>query len=115
MIYITNSFSLSMLDEWRLTDQTSETAISVIPVDPIDWLNEAESRHGPALSIVGHADTAALFAKQLGRDVAFNRQSVTVDESTELLIGQYKGPRLPEGTTELPDGAALQWVVVSLL
>jgi hypothetical protein len=29
-----------------------------------------------------------------------------------VLVAQYRGPRLPEGATELPEGATIEWYVV---
>ena len=115
MIFITNSFPLATLSAWRITDADSETNISIRPVaDPVAWLAEAEQRHGTAVSSVGHADTAEIFSAELNRDVAFNRVSIEIGENTEVLVGQYFGPRLPEGTTELPVGAKICWVVVTI-
>jgi hypothetical protein len=31
-----------------------------------------------------------------------------------LLVGQYVGPRPPEGTTELPEGAEVRWTKVRI-
>jgi hypothetical protein len=67
---------------------------------------------GEYLSVVGHADTAALFTEQLGVEVKFNRQTVKVGNGDELLLGQYTGPRLPEGATTLPEGAKITWCLV---
>jgi len=115
MIYICNSLSLAMLDEWRLTDTDTETQLIVQPVvDPVAWLEEAEARHGTAVSAVGHEDTAIVFSSVLRRNVPQNRVSVTLDESTELLIGQLVGGRLPEGSTTLPPNTQILWVAVSL-
>lgn len=66
---------------------------------------------------VGHEQTAALASASLegaGGDpglVRFNRVSVRFTESTEMLICQYVGPRLPEGATTLPEGAELVWYI----
>lgn len=115
MIYICNSFSPSMLDAWRLEDTASETHISVTPVsDPRSWLEDAEQRHGNAVSAVGHADTATLFSAILGRPVEFNRISAKLDESAELLVGQLVGTRPPEGCTTLPEDATIRWLSVAI-
>lgn len=115
MIYICNSFSLSMLDTWRLEDAESVTQISVTPVsDPRTWLTEAEELHGKAVSAVGHSDTAKLFSDILWRNIEFNRQSIKLDESIELLVGQLVGPRPPEGSATLPEGAVIKWLAVSI-
>ena len=102
-----------MLDVWRLTDVGSETSIHMQPVaDPVAWLQDAEQRHGLAVSAVGHVDSAALYSAMLGRDVEFNRITVKAGEADELLIGQLMGPRPPEGSTTLPPGARIAWIAV---
>lgn len=79
-------------------------------------------------SIVGHNDTATVFSNVLGVNVNFNRTNYTMDidgfaksvsgKGTEedvrdvLIVGQYVGPRLPEGATNLPEGATIKWFLV---
>lgn len=73
----------------------------------------------PHQSAVGHADTAALMADLLGVPVPANRVSVSVPgpriygmPAWHGLICQYSGPRLPEGTKTLPEGASIRWIGV---
>lgn len=63
-------------------------------------------------SCVGHADTAAVFSEQLGLEVPANRATVSLVRGEMALIGQYRGPRLEEGTTALPAGACIDWTLV---
>jgi hypothetical protein len=64
-------------------------------------------------SAVGHADTAMVFSNELGLPILPNRVSVKLyDPETRVLVGQYVGPRLPEGATRLPDGATIEWWIV---
>ena len=63
-------------------------------------------------SAVGHADTAAVFSAVLGVEIPCNRATVALKDGDLALVGQYSGPRLPEGATALPEGAAIKWVVV---
>ena len=65
-------------------------------------------------SAVGHADTAAVFSSVLGVAVPCNRATVALKEGDVALVGQYSGPRLPEGATSLPEGAAIKWLVVAV-
>ena len=65
-------------------------------------------------SAVGHADTAAVFSSVLGVAVPCNRATVALKEGDVALVGQYSGPRLPEGATSLPEGAAIKWMVVGV-
>ena len=117
MLYICNAFSLGMLPEWRLASSSPATNISVHPVSAEQahaYIAQAESDGHVVFSAVGHADTARIFSSALGRDVPVNRVSVVLSESDRYLIGQYIGPRLPEGATELPPGARIAWVVVAI-
>lgn len=61
---------------------------------------------------IGHADTAALVSGILGREVPMNRVSLAWTPGTIILGALYTGPRLPEGTTVLPEGASLSFYVV---
>lgn len=65
-------------------------------------------------SAVGHADTAAIFSSELRVPVITNRATVSLKKGDVVLIGQYRGPRLPEGATILPDGATIQWFLVTV-
>ena len=65
-------------------------------------------------SIVGHADTALLFTSMLGHDVQARRVSTSLVPGDTVLVGQYHGPRLPEGATSLPEGANIRWILVEV-
>jgi len=60
-------------------------------------------------SCVGHPDTARVFSSLLGAEVAMNRTSYSFKSEDVLLVGQYTGPRLPEGASQLPEGATITW------
>ncbi len=69
-------------------------------------------------SAVGHADTAAVFSAVLSAEalqpltVACNRSTVVLSAGDCAILGQYSGPRLPEGATQLPEGAEIKWLLV---
>ena len=107
-IIISNAFSLSMLDRTEQTDQVWHRYPKPCE-NPIEFLAQADFYNVKIHSVVGHADTAALFSKILGREIATNRESVKLVRGDILLIGQYIGPRLPEGATELPENATIEW------
>ena len=116
-IYICNSFSLQMLDrEVQAQERSSYMKTIRIPRpcdDPVAWLKDwAENGKAEIVSAVGHESTAALFSEALGMSLGTNRVSIKLDDNAIALIGQYVGPRLPEGTTELPEGARIEWWVV---
>lgn len=124
-VYILNAFSLNMLnrDEQLGTPQfhapTSNdnnlTARYPRPVnDPITQLKEFEKfpNHYQIVSAVGHQDTANIFANVLNRPISFNRQTIKLLPGDIAIIGQYIGPRLPEGATSLPEGATIEWWII---
>ena len=60
-------------------------------------------------SIVGHENTAGLFSTMLGETIPMNRATIALETGDEVLVGEYSGPRLPEGATSLPEGATIKW------
>ena len=102
-ILLGNAFSLNMLTERNTSIQVSELSVA-----------RASELAAKARSVVGHPDTAAVFSAELGVDVAANRESVLLNKGDALLVGQYAGPRLPEGATELPEGAKIVWLLVEV-
>lgn len=110
MLYICNAFSLSMMPSWMGEDDEQTVKVTVIS-DPKEFLSKEQDI---VVSAVGHADVAALFSEQLGANIEMNRVSVHMDDDTVLLVGQYSGPRLPEGTTQLPAGATIKWLLVEI-
>ena len=91
--YLSNAFSLSMLPGGG----------------NIQVMNLEEPPVSHCISVVGHADTAALFSYLLGREIEVNRTSITLKRGDVLYVGQYSGPRLPEGASTLPEGATITW------
>ena len=78
-------------------------------------LDEAREAFADSVeSAVGHADTAAVLGEQLGVAVPVNRTTVSLLKGDVAIIGQYRGPRLPEGCTALPDGASIAWLRVTI-
>ena len=92
MEYISNAFSLQMLDSLNADIQ----------------LSEVESFPATATSVVGHPDTANVLG------VSFNRVSLKLKEGDILYVAQLMGGRLPEGATQLPDGFTFKFVKVTV-
>ena len=101
-MYILNAFSLNMV--------VGDADVSVREVSRA----MAASLAANCPSAVGHADTAAVFSSVLGVEIPCNRATVALKEGDVALVGQYSGPRLPEGATSLPEGAAIKWLVVGV-
>ena len=105
-VVIANAFSLNML-----TLEAGITDLQICPASP-DVIRQEIAEEGGFTSVVGHADTAAIFSSLLGLDVPCNRTTFHLEEGVTLFVGQYKGPRLPEGATTLPEGAKVEWAMV---
>jgi hypothetical protein len=103
-MHLLNAFSLNMLPA------NTPCTIEVQPVS----LPEAQAMAPSCTSAVGHADTAAVFGNVLGVPVPCARVNVALRGGETALVGQYRGPRLPEGATVLPAGATIEWVVVTV-
>jgi hypothetical protein len=104
MLYIGNAFSLGMVPMELL----ERVRIQVAP----DWVNPETMRKlvdEGAVSIIGHESTA----KMLG--LPFNRQTTRLAEGDILFVCQYRGPRLEERATTVPEGSTFEWVQVEIL
>lgn len=100
-----NAFSLNMFDSFPASVSVEEVS-----------LDEAKSLVAVGFeSGVGHADTANVFADQLGVAVPAARATIILESGETVLVGQYRGPRLPEGACTLPDGATIQWLRVTVI
>lgn len=104
-VVIANAFSLNML---ALDDGPESLTITSTT---LNLVKEEIEEAGGFTSVVGHADTAAILGQQLGMDVPCNRATFTLEPGTILVVGQYKGPRLAEGTKTLSEGAKIEWVL----
>ena len=101
-MFLLNAFSLNMIvgnADISVREVSQKVAASLAPA---------------CTSAVGHADTAAVFSHVLGVEIPCNRATVALKDGDLALVGQYSGPRLPEGATALPEGAAIKWMVVGV-
>ena len=94
-MFLLNAFSLNMI--------VGNADIAVREITQVAAANLAAI----CTSAVGHADTAAVFSSVLGVEVPCNRATVALKEGDVALVGQYSGPRLPEGAT-------IKWLVVAV-
>ena len=102
---LANSFSLSMIADMVWEDKGDNFAglpISVKAVRP-------ESIPADIYSVIGHADTARVIGGLLGREIPANRVTYKAQPGDVLYVAQYTGPRLPEGATQLPEGAEIRF------
>ncbi len=66
-------------------------------------------------SAIGHADTAVVLSNILERNISTNRVSVSLNPGDSAIVAQYIGPRLPEGATQLPEGATIKFYLVKMI
>ena len=98
--YLANAFSLQMLSKLPATVNVNEVNPTEVPAD--------------AVSVIGHADTAAVVSNILGREVPANRVAITLQPGDILYVAQLVGGRLPEGATTLPEGFTLKFLRVEV-
>lgn len=107
-IYITNSFSINMLN--------CETMVSFRKFKDVSDILEFLSRNkeDEIVSGIGHMDMANIVSKDIGIPIPMSRDTIKIDEKDDaLIVAQYTGPRLPEGATSLPDGATIRyWLAI---
>lgn len=108
-----NAFSLNMVQAFPVTVAVTEITTDEAKQLLLTMAEEAGS--GDLVnSAVGHADTAAVFSRVLKLSIPCNRATVSLSKGDRAIVGQYSGPRLPEGATELPEGATIKWLAVSV-
>ena len=61
-------------------------------------------------SCVGH--DPALISRALGMPVGESRRSIALAPDERAIVAQYIGPRLPQGSTELPPEAKLTFKLI---
>ncbi len=108
-----NAFSLNMLAEMPVSISVTEIGASEARAHLLALADEAGGED-VIQSAVGHADTAAVLGGILGMPVPVNRATVQLGRGSRAIVGQYSGPRLPEGATTLPEGAAIRWLAVAI-
>lgn len=105
MTVLANAFSLNMLSQ----------AKALVSVEQISLEETKTVLANGFISAIGHQDTANVLSNLLGIDVQTNRVNVVLNDDTTLIVAQYKGPRLPEGSTKLPEGAKIEFYRVKLV
>lgn len=121
--YISNAFSLNMLnsaieEEELRVDKRNGDFPNQRPINPMVYpvIAEILPQDIPhdCISGVGHSDTACILSKILKFNVPQNRMSIDLKKDDHLYVAQYFGPRLPEGCTELPDGAHFKYFEIHI-
>lgn len=114
MNYVGNAFSFNMVPDASL----SRYAVKAEPMT-LEGAQKVLRRWDAGdgfTSVVGHQSTADLFTALLDRPIeCAGRVSVQLGRGDYMVVGQYSGPRLEEGVTELPEGASIRWLLVYLV
>lgn len=105
-VIIANAFSLNMMQEANGLLRFTELDANEVSV---------AAKASGFRSIVGHADTAAVFSSELGIDIPCVRETFVLQPGDSLIVGQYSGPRLEEGAKVLPEGAKIRWLQVDYI
>lgn len=100
---ICNAFSINMLEN----PDGATVSFKKLTVDEVRGF-------APFTSAVGHADTAAVFTNFLGSAVPMNRTTLKLNKG-QIIVGQMMGTRLPEGSVTLPEGATIDWFLVTIM
>lgn len=103
-LFLLNAFSVN-----QLTVFPAEVRFEEVALDQARLL----VRNG-FISAVGHKQTAALFSHMLQAEVTCHRVDAALAPGSSALLGQYRGPRLAEGTTALPDDAQVRWYCITV-
>ena len=101
-ILITNAFSLNMLVSLTANVKTEELSVPQVK----------EALSGDFESGMGHS--TELVSEILGMDIPVNRSSNKIQDGEAVLVAQYVGPRLAEGAIQLPEGATLKFIKVTV-
>lgn len=101
MYILANAFSLNMIP------RNNEGKVDIREIEEIDAVCILD---GKFISYIGHQETASLLSYMFNQDIEVNRQSFEFSIAcNKLLVAQYSGPRLEEGTTKLPANAKFRF------
>lgn len=103
--YLANAFSLNMIAECF-----ADVRIATLDIDTVKKILT-----GHFISAIGHQDTANILSKLLEKEIPMNRISIQLETDDCVIVAQYSGSRLPEGATELPEGASFTFKRVRFL
>lgn len=107
MMYLCNAFSFNFFAVEALTKGLKINAEAVSP-------EYVAARSDVWESAIGHQSTADVVSGILGVPVEMNRVNLEFAPGQQIFVAQYKGPRLPEGSTTLPEGATLIFLLVTI-
>jgi len=106
MLKLANAFSLNML--------STDIRIHVLVTKRISKEEAKELLKDGFENYIGHKDLANIVSNELGLPVEMNekRPNLVLQLEDLVVVAQYIGPRLPEGATELPPNARIEYFTV---
>ena len=105
-VYISNS------DSTKIWPDCFRQQREITPEHARDMLLSGD---GNFVSAIGHPDTARIVSEQLGIDIPAQRIDLFIDDVDDyLIVAEYTGRRLEPGMTELPSGATIRYVMLSI-
>jgi len=121
-IYLTNSFSINMLPQRKMMRVTFER-LTPITLDgethdefDVAWDYAQACERDLKMEIVpaiGHEDLARIVETKIAGcpwkkgSGLYARPTIEIEPGDRMIVFQYRGPRLPEGATQLPKGAEI--------
>lgn len=99
-----NAISLNMFS------LSPEHDVRIMTIQMIDVVLARTLLSAGIESFVGHEDTAKLLGGLLGLEVPCRRETCIIAPGERCVVGQYRGPRLPDGVRSLPEGAIIDWI-----
>ncbi len=104
MLYVSNAFSLNMLENFPVTCTIEEINIKEV---------KEMLRFYKWQSSIGHEATAKVLTSLMDIEISYNRVTLKLSLSNDqCIVAQYSGPRLEEGTTVLPKDATIKFFLV---
>lgn len=106
-LFICNAFSINMLTESNGTG--IELKFIPLSLEQAKNIIHEEKKNREIVNAIGHEDTSKIVCQSLGIDYQVNRGNVSFLSENIMIVAQYTGKRLPIGSTELPEGAKINY------
>lgn len=115
MLKLANAFSLNMLNTEVETHVLVTKRIS--KEEAKELLKDGVENYKGFENYIGHKDIANVVSNELGLPVEMNekRPNLMLNPVDLVIVAQYIGPRLPEGATELPPNARIEYFTVQII
>jgi len=109
MLKLANAFSLNMLN--------TDIRIHVLVTKRISKEEAKDLLKDGFENYIGHKDIANVVSNELGINVEMSekRPNLVLQPEDLVVVAQYIGPRLPEGATELPANARIEYFTVQII